>query len=181
MHTTFRLLSHLQVAAAVQRAGRFSACRRSRWCTHVAFDSALIVQPATLANAKPHLVLFENKFSRANAKNRFKTSELRTKVRLARTKLGKLFADTTREHPFRRAGIAGPDQVTLCFVVLRKDSMSDDTLQDELYELNCTPSIAFNVVLLDQAALKQHYGDTLAPSLAQCEHMLDENVRLPTS
>ena len=99
----------------------------------------------------------------------------------AEEKLDELFADTTREHPFRRAGIAGADQVTLCFVVLRKDSTSDDTLQDELYELNSELSIAFNVVLLDQAALKQHYGDTLAPSLAQCEHMLDENVRLPTS
>ena len=140
-----------------------------------AFDSALIVQPATPANAKPHLVLFENKFSRANAKNRFTTTELTDKVKGAHKKLGKLFADTTHEHPFRLAGIAGADQVTLCFVVLRKDSTSDDTLQDELYELNSELSIAFNVVLLDHAALKQHYGDTLAPSLALCEHMLDES------
>ncbi|MCB9880129.1 MAG: hypothetical protein H6835_21250 [Planctomycetes bacterium] len=93
----------------------------------------------------------------------------------AHKKLAELFADNARdEHPFRLAGIAGPDQVTLCFVVLRKDSTSGNTLRAALRKLNLTQSIAFNVVLLDHAALKQHYGDTLAPSLALCEHMLDE-------
>jgi len=142
--------------------------------TNEAFDSAVVV-PTTAGT--PHLVLFENKFSRADAKNKFTSDDMLLKVRKARTRLDELFGDEKyKRHPFRRAGISNAAQVTLCFVVLRHHSVSVDTLESKLLDENDATPIAFNVVLLDHAALVQHYGHTLAPSVALCEHVLNAST-----
>lgn len=102
-----------------------------------------------------------------------------SKVRTARAKLHTLLSDADEahnKHPFRKAGVDSAGQVTMCFVVLRKHSDDALTLGTALDDENRRSAIPFNVVLLDDAALVQHYGDTLAPSVALCEHALGGTV-----
>jgi hypothetical protein len=122
------------------------------------FDTLMLVEAV---DGTRHLVLFELKQIRV-AEGNIETKQLVQKIDATSQRMDQLL-----ESPLiAKAGITRHEQVTLCLVTLGGLLRNaEDTLMD------AAEAHMFNVVLLNRDALKTHFGPSLAPAIAVCDHM----------